>query len=168
MTDVAILRKALEDLLKVAPSGDDLALLCVAVNGSAMTMPTENGQALRDQCEGLTAARARALAVLKETDPATLPKGMSTKRLAFTAVIEEDGARLGIAEEGEPGYLPQRAPGPIPYQLYLNNGTMDATGRFKDYGTAKKVALELNERLFGLNALESWKIAMSSMRSGMR
>lgn len=94
-------------------------------------------------------------------------KGMSTKRLAYTAVVEKDGIRLGIAEEGEPGYLPQRHPSAVPYGKYLDDGSMDETGKVKSYDLAKKIADDLNERLFSLKKEEAFKIVISSMRNGV-
>jgi hypothetical protein len=93
---------------------------------------------------------------------------MSTRRLAYTAVIEEDGVRLGLAEEGEPGYLPQRLPTTVPYGKYLDAGTMDDTGLVKSYDEARKIAAELNERLFKITPLDAWTIVASSMRNGVR
>jgi hypothetical protein len=157
---IELLRKALTDLLAHAPSGDELRLLLVGLNGPGMQPGNENGDKLRLQCDELTAARAQAVHALKECD--------KLKRKAYVPVVEDDGIRLGIAEEGELGYFPQRTPGDIPFGGYLKAGVMDETGRVKTFEVARQIADELNLRLFGINKQDGWLIAAESMRSGMK
>jgi hypothetical protein len=59
-------RTALTKLLAAAPSGDDLRLLLVGINGPGMTSGSENAQALYKQCDDLAAARKEAAALLEQ------------------------------------------------------------------------------------------------------
>lgn len=59
-------RMALTKLLAAAPSGDDLRLLLVGINGPGMTNGSENAQALYKQCDDLAAARKEAAALLEQ------------------------------------------------------------------------------------------------------
>lgn len=83
-----------------------------------------------------------------------MPK-QQQQRLAYTAVLEEDGKyRLGIAKEGEPGY-------------YKVDPTSDAGGEFPDMESAQKVADAYNENL-GLSKVEAFEIVGSTMFQGRR
>ncbi|ARJ65966.1 hypothetical protein WV31_10030 [Magnetospirillum sp. ME-1] len=69
------------------------------------------------------------------------------KRIAFTAVVGEDGFGLGVALEGEPGYWP------IPEHL--------ATG---DWEEMNRAAGAINRHL-GLSDDDAIRIVTSSMRA---
>ena len=75
------------------------------------------------------------------------------KRRAFVAVVVEEGSRLGIATEGEPGYSPYR---PVTGDSFFNR-----------YDDAKAAADALNESLFKLSREEALKIVWSSMQNGV-
>jgi DNA mismatch repair protein MutH len=61
-------RDALVEMVRTAPSGDELRLLCMGVNGPAMTDSNNaNGRKLHAQCDALTKARQGAMEILEKT-----------------------------------------------------------------------------------------------------
>jgi hypothetical protein len=72
----------------------------------------------------------------------------TTKRKAFTAIIQPGGFGLGIAVENEPGYYPVREFPP---------------GSFKTWDEAGEKANALNTEKFGLSHEDAWRITASSM-----
>lgn len=70
---------------------------------------------------------------------------MATRRLAYTAIVENSGWTLGIAEEGFPGYSPMK-------------------GTYPDEASARKSAKELNDKL-GLTERDALGIIASSFRA---
>lgn len=81
--------------------------------------------------------------------------GKKQRRLAYVPVLDERGRhRLGIAEEGEPGY-------------YNVKDDSDVGGTFASREAAQAVADSCNERL-GLTPQEAADIVLSSVGAQIR
>lgn len=74
---------------------------------------------------------------------------INNKRTAYTAVVGEDGFRLGIAVEGEQGY-------------YACKDGTDAGGTFPSYEAAQAAAEAYNKRL-GFTDEQAFEIVTSTM-----
>jgi hypothetical protein len=82
-----------------------------------------------------------------------LSANVGDARIAYTPILGDDGEyRLGIAEEGKPGY-------------YKVKDDSDLGGTYRDRKDAQATADVMNERL-GLSKQEALKIVSSSLWAG--